>query len=148
MLSMRVRNWWMKKLTLSFNPKKPRVVLPHTEPLPFKEPGAGVLLIFIARFILIPGAVRSGQPLANIFRWMNWTNYCQSKEECKLKVPSLSSFIAFRVRPMPFAWMFVSRLSLVWKLSFRVAHSFWHLSIRDFKSPLWILTVRPVRNKS
>ena len=49
-----------EKLTLSLNPKKPRVFFPYTEPLPFEKPGAGVDLTFIARFILIPGAVRCG----------------------------------------------------------------------------------------
>ena len=60
-----------KELTFSLNPKKSRVLFPHTEPLAFEKPGAGVDLTFIARFILIPGAVRCGQPLANIFRWVN-----------------------------------------------------------------------------
>jgi hypothetical protein len=66
-----------KKLTLSFNPKKPRVLFPHAEPLVLEKPGAGVDLTFIACFIPIPGAVRCSQPLANPFRWVNWTYYYQ-----------------------------------------------------------------------
>lgn len=61
-----------KKLTLSLNPKKARVFLPLTEPLPFEKPGAGVVLTFIARFVLIPGTVRCGQPLENLFRCVNF----------------------------------------------------------------------------
>ena len=57
-----------EELTLSLNPKKPRFLFPHTEPLLFEKPSAGVDLTFIAGFILIPGAVRCGQPLANLFR--------------------------------------------------------------------------------
>ena len=60
-----------KKLTLSLNPKKFRVLFPHAEPLPFEKPGTGVDLTFIACFIQIPGAVRCSQPLANLFRWVN-----------------------------------------------------------------------------
>ena len=60
-----------RKLTLSLNPKKLRGFLPHTEPLPFKKPGTGIDLTFIARFILIPGAVRWSQPLDNLLRWVN-----------------------------------------------------------------------------
>jgi hypothetical protein len=45
--------------------------LPQTKPLPFEKPSAGVDLTFIARFILILGAVRCGQPLANLVRWLN-----------------------------------------------------------------------------
>jgi hypothetical protein len=56
----------MKKLTFSFNPEKPRVSLPHTEPLPFEKPGTGADLMFIMYFLLIPGAVRGSQPLANL----------------------------------------------------------------------------------
>ena len=103
MLNMQIQNRWTEKLTLSLNPKKPGVFLPYTEPFPFEKPGAGVDLTFIARFILIPGAVRCSQPLANLIRWVNWTNYYQFIEECNLKLPSLSPFIAFRVRPMPTA---------------------------------------------
>jgi hypothetical protein len=60
-----------ERLTFSLNPKKPRVFLPHTEPLPFEKPGAGFDLTFIARFILIPGAVRCSQPLANLVHWVD-----------------------------------------------------------------------------
>ena len=58
-------------LTFSFNPKKPRVFPPHTEPLAFEKPGARVDLTFIARFILILGAIRCGQPRAYISRYVN-----------------------------------------------------------------------------
>ena len=64
-----------KKLTLSLNPKKSRVPFPHAEPLLFEKPGTGADLTLIARFIPIPGAVRCSQPPANLFRWVNWSNY-------------------------------------------------------------------------
>ena len=163
-------NRWSEKLTL--NPKNPRVFLPLTKPLPFEKRGADVELTYIASLIQIPGAVRCGQPRTNIFRWVNWTNYYQFLEECNSKAPSLSSIIAFIIRPMPSAtkleerhqqmsknvpvccapplisstWMSVSTWSLVLKRSFSEAQSFWHLSILDFKSPLWVLTVRSVKN--
>ena len=57
-----------EKLTLSLDPKKPRRFFPQTEPLSFEKPGAGVDVTFIARFILIPGAVRCGQPPENLIR--------------------------------------------------------------------------------
>ena len=60
-----------RELTLSVNPKKPRGFFPHMESLPFEKPGAGVDLTFIARFILIPGAVSWSQPLDNLLRWVN-----------------------------------------------------------------------------
>ena len=56
------------KLTFSHNPQKPRLFLPNAEPFAFEKPGAGVGLTFIACFILILGAVRRGQPMANLFR--------------------------------------------------------------------------------
>ena len=65
---MRNSNLMNVKLTFSLNPKKPRVFLPHAEPLAFEKPGAGVGLTFIARFILVLGAVRCGQPVANLIR--------------------------------------------------------------------------------
>ena len=156
------------KLTFSLNPKKPRVFLPHAEPLAFKKPGAAVGLTFFARFIHILRAVRCGQPLANLFRWVNWTDYYQFLEECNSEAPSLSSIIAFIIRPMhttnklekryqqtsknvpvcwtppliSFTWMFVSTWTLVLKRSFKEAQSFWHVSIRDFKLPLMTLIVR------
>ena len=149
----------------SLNPKKPRVFLPYTEPLAFEKPGTGVNLSLIACFILILGAVRCSQPVANLICWVNWTNYYQFIEECGSKAPSLSSTIRpipttnkFKKRhqqtskniPMPtftsFTWMFVSIQSLLSKRSFREAQFFWHVSIRDFKSPILILTVRSVKN--
>ena len=75
--------------------------MPHTKPLPFEKPGAGVDLTFIASFIVISRAVRCGQPLANLICWWNCTNYFQFREECNSRAPSLSSFIAFSARPMP-----------------------------------------------
>ena len=172
MLNIQSLNWWTVKLTFSINPKKPRVFSPHTEPLAFEEPGAGVNLTFIACFILILGAVRCAQPRANIFRWVSRTNYYQFIEECNSKAPSLSSIMAFIIRPMPrankfkerhqlmgknvpcccttplisFTWMFISTWSLLLKRSFREAQCLWHASIRDFKPPLWILIVRSMKN--
>ena len=166
MLNMLIQNRWTEKLTFSLNPKKPRVFLPHTEPLSFEKPGAGVDLTFIARFILILGAVRCGQPVANLIRWVNWTNYYQFIEECNSKAPSLLSIIAFIIRPMPtvnklekkrhqqtsknipisFPWVFIPTRSLVLKRSFREAQSFWHVSMRDFKPPALILIIRSVKN--
>ena len=103
MLNIQIQNRWTEKLTFSLNPKKPRAFLPRTKTLPFKKPGAGVELTFIASFILIPGAVRRGQPQANLIRWVNWTNYYQFIDEWNSKAPSLSSFITFSARPMPTA---------------------------------------------
>ena len=155
----------MEKLTLSLNPKKPRGFLPHTEPLPIEKPGACVDLTFITRFILIPGTVRCREPLVNLIRCVRWTNYYQVIEESNSKAPSWSSFIAFNARSTPtdnkletrhrqtskrlpfccspsFTCTFVSRWILLKNLSFREPQSFWHVSMRDFKSPIWILKVR------
>ena len=171
MLNIKIQNRWTKKLTFSLNPKKPRGFFPHTEPFPIEKPGAGVDLTFITRFILIPGAVRCREPLANLIRCVNWTNYYQVIEESNSKAPSLSYFIAFSARSTPttnksekrhqqtskrlpfccsptFTCTFVSRWILLKNLSFREPQSFWHVSMRDFKSPNWILTVRPLKKKS
>ena len=86
-------------LTFSLNPKETRIFLPHTESLPFEKPGAGIDLTFIARFILIPGAVRCSKPLANLFRCVNRKLLSIYIEECNSKAPSVSSIICF-IRPM------------------------------------------------
>ena len=168
MLNMRSQNWWTEKLTFSLHPKKSRFFLPHTEPLAFEKPGAGVDLTFIACFILIPGAVRCSQPRANIFRWVNCTHYYPFIEAWNSREPSLSSIMAIIIRPtstdseirgrceqtrknvpvccttplISFTWMFVSTRSLLLKRSFREAQSFWHVSMRDFKSAVMILIIR------
>ena len=70
-MNMQIQKQWAEKRTLSLNPKKPRIFFPHTESLAFEKPGAGVDVMFITRFILILGAVRCGQPVANLIRWVN-----------------------------------------------------------------------------
>ena len=68
---MQIQDRSTEILTFSLNPKKPRVFLPPTKPLPFEKPGTGVEMTFIASFILIPGAARCGQPVTNLIRCVN-----------------------------------------------------------------------------